>query len=71
LPQLMAIQPVSPDTVFAPAQSAIYSLTTGQPTWTNPYTPDSGNIHGGGWIGAVAGPYVVFELEGRVIAVSY
>jgi hypothetical protein len=71
LPQLLSIQPVTSDTVFAPAQSAIYSLTTGKATWTNPYTPDSGNARGGAWIGAVAGPYVVFELEGRVIAVSY
>jgi hypothetical protein len=71
LPQLLAIQPVTSDTVFAPAQSAIYSLTTGKATWTNPYTPDSGNSSGGRWIGAVAGPYVVFELEGRVVAVNY
>jgi hypothetical protein len=63
LPELLSIQPVTSDTVYAPGQNAIYSLTTGQTTWTNPYSAGTG--------GAIAGPYVVFESEGRVIAVKY
>jgi hypothetical protein len=64
LPELGGIQPVTSDTVYAPGQNVIYSLTTGQATWTNPYTGSSSG-------GAIAGPYVVFESEGRVIAVKY
>ncbi len=63
LPELGSIQPVTSDTVYAPGQNAIYSLTTGQTTWTNPYLAGTG--------GAIASPYVVFESEGRVIAVKY
>lgn len=69
LPELKSIQPVTSDTVYAPIQNAIYSLTTGQATWTSPYLPDFGNVGNG--LGAVAGPYVVFESEGNVIAVHY
>ena len=68
LPQLQSIQPVTSDTVYVPSRNAIYSVTTGQTTWTSPYLPDSGVQQG---IGAVAGPYVVFESEGRVIAVTH
>jgi hypothetical protein len=68
LPQLQSIQPVTSDTVYASAQNTIYSLTTGQPTWTSPYLPGSWDQ---AWIGAVAGQYVVFESEGNVIAVPY
>ncbi|MGA8728372.1 MAG: hypothetical protein WB608_06440, partial [Terracidiphilus sp.] len=70
LPELLNIQPVTSDTVYDPSRNAIYSLLTGQATWTSPYPPDSGNA-GVAWIGAVSGPYVVFESEGRVIAVKY
>lgn len=63
LPELGSIQPVTSDTIYAPGWNAIYSLTTGKTTWTNPYSAGSG--------GAIAGPYVVFESEGRVIAVKY
>ncbi|MGA7256725.1 MAG: hypothetical protein WBX09_08770, partial [Terracidiphilus sp.] len=62
-------QTVTSDTYYDPAVNAIYSLTTGKATWTSPYpfiTPS-----GGGWGGAVAGSYVVFESEGQVIAVPY
>jgi hypothetical protein len=71
LPELGGIQPITSDTVYAPNRNAIYSLSTGQATWTSPYPPDSGNNAGISWIGAIAGPYVVFESEGRVIAVKY
>ncbi len=70
LPELHSIQPVTSDTVYEPSLNTIYSFTTGEATWTSPYPPDSGNA-GAAWIGAVSGPYVVFESEGRVIAVKY
>jgi hypothetical protein len=71
LPELGGIQTVTSDTVYAPNLNAIYSLTTGQATWTSPYPPDSWNNPGTAWLGAISGPYVVFESEGRVIAVKY
>ena len=73
LPELHSIQPVSSDTVYEPNQNAIYSLTSGQTVWTSPYPPDPGTqVYGtGAWLGAVSGPYVVYESEGQVIAVTY
>ena len=71
LPELGGVQTVTSDTVYAPNRNAIYSLTTGQATWTSPYPPDSWNNSGTAWLGAISGPYVVFESEGRVIAVKY
>ena len=65
---LHSIQPVTSDTVYVPDLNTIYSLTTGEATWTSPYPPDSIT---GNYIGAVSGPYVVFESEGRIIAVKY
>jgi hypothetical protein len=71
LPELGSIQTVTSDTVYAPNRNAIYSLTTGQTTWTSPYPPDSWNSSGNAWLGAISGPYVVYESEGRVISVKY
>jgi hypothetical protein len=73
LPELHSIQAVTSDTVYELNQNVIYSLTTGQAVWTNPYLPDSGmaGYVGVAWLGAVSGPYVVFESEGRVIALKY
>ena len=73
LPELHSIQPVTSDTVYEPRQNAIYSLTSGKAIWTSPYPPDSGmgGYGGGAWMGAVSGAYVVYESEGRVIAVKY
>ncbi|MFZ0392557.1 MAG: putative Ig domain-containing protein [Terracidiphilus sp.] len=67
LPELQSIQPVTSDEVYVPNQNTIYSLTTGQATWTSPYPPDPPWISGG----AISGPYVVFEWQGQVIAVMY
>jgi hypothetical protein len=69
LPELQSIQSVTSDTVYAPFQNAIYSLTTGQATWTSPYLPDFSNAGNG--LGALAGQYVVYESEGNLIAVPY
>lgn len=57
--------------MYSPRDNAIYSVTTGQPTWTGPYPPDSYGVLPGGGVGAVAGSYVVFESQGKVIAVPY
>ena len=69
--ELASIQPVTSDTVYSPGKNAIYSLTSGQATWTSPYLPDAQSAPPGGGVGVVAGSYVVFETEGRVIAVPY
>jgi hypothetical protein len=71
LPELKSIQPVTSDSVYSPQKNAIYSLTTSQATWTSPYLPDSNLALPGGGVGVIAGSYVVFESQGRVIAVSY
>ncbi len=71
LPELLSIQPVTSDTVYSPARNAIYSLTTGKPTWIGPYPPDAGNPNGHAWMGAVSGGNIVFVWNGLVVAVPY
>lgn len=69
LPNFQAFQTVTSDTIYVPRLNAIYSLTTGNPTWTSPYHADGDGAH---WqAGAVAGSYVVYESEGNVIATPY
>jgi hypothetical protein len=63
LPELRAIQTVTPDSIYDPSHNAIYSLTTGQPTWTGSL-PASG-------VGAVAGSHVVYESGHRIVDESY
>lgn len=63
LPELKSIQTVTPDSVYDPSHNAIYSLTTGQPTWTAAY-PGSG-------LGAVAGPHVFYEAGHTIISETY
>ena len=72
LPEWHSIQPVSSDQVYVPGENAIYSLTTGQVVWTSPY-PQDGSLgsHQTSWMGAVSGPWVVYESGGLVIAVMY
>jgi hypothetical protein len=78
LPELNIIQPVTSDTVYQPSLNVIYSLTTGQAVWTSPYpwdTASSGSRTVGfadeERIGAISGPYVVYESDGEIIAVRY
>jgi hypothetical protein len=59
LPELKSIQTVNSDSVYDPSHNAIYSLTTGQPTWTASF-PSSG-------VGAVSGAYVVYESGHSVV----
>ncbi len=63
LPELHSIQTVTPDSVYSPDVNAILSLTNGQATWTSPY--------GANGVGAVSGPYVVFEYGSRVLVDRY
>ena len=65
LPELTGIQPITSDLLYSSNQNAIYSLSTGQATWTSPYS--GAHVSGG----AISGPYVVFVWEGKVIAVPY
>jgi hypothetical protein len=65
LPELTAIQLVSANTVYSPNRNAIYSVTTGQPTWTGPALTDYIAM------GAVAGAYVVYPAGSQVVAVKY
>ncbi|WP_263415780.1 Ig domain-containing protein [Terriglobus albidus] len=59
LPELKSIQIVDSDSVYDPSRNAIYSLTTGQSTWTASF-PGSG-------VGAVSGAYVVYESGHSVV----
>ncbi|MFZ1087376.1 MAG: Ig domain-containing protein [Terracidiphilus sp.] len=78
LRELHSIQPITSDTVYEPISNAIYSLTTGQAVWTSPYPQDPFSP-GSVWahfadqdrIGAISGPYVVYESDGEIIAVRY
>lgn len=63
LPELTSIQTITPSTVYAANQNAIYSLTTGAPTWTGGVQPRH--------VGAIAGNYVVFMSGAQVVAASY
>lgn len=63
LPELKSIQTVTSDSVYDASHNAIYSLTTGQPTWTATYA--------GSGLGAVAGAYVVYESGHSIIAETY
>jgi hypothetical protein len=62
-------QTVTSDTIYIPWLNGIYSLTTGQPTWSSPYHADADATQWGP--GAVAGDYVVFESEGNILAIPW
>jgi hypothetical protein len=63
LPELKSIQTVTSDQVYDPSHNAIYSLTTGQPTWSGSF-PNSG-------LGAIAGSYVVYESGHSLVIEPY
>lgn len=65
----LPFQTVTSDTIYLSELNGIYSLTTGQPTWTSPYHADGDSTQWGP--GAVTGNYVVFESEGNVLAVPW
>jgi hypothetical protein len=59
LPALTSFQTVTPGTIYAPAQNSIYSLSSGEATWTNGL-PSTG-------LGAVAGNYVTFGSGTEIV----
>ncbi len=63
LPELFRFQTVTPDTVYAPGTNQIFSLTTGQATWTGS-EPLSGSA-------AVSTGYVTYVTGTRVVVESY
>jgi len=62
LPAIGFFQTVGPGLIYTPDSNTIYSISTGEPTWTSTY-PYGGN-------GATAGGYVVFASGARVVAQS-
>jgi hypothetical protein len=66
LPELREFQTVTPDLIYSSTTNSVYSLTTGEATWTSPLP--LGNASGPG---AVAGSYVVFQHHGRVFVTTY
>jgi len=69
LPALQAIQPASSDAIYAPNVNAIYSISTGRAIWTSPYPSD--DPYAPDYHGAVSGEYIVFQTQGRLVALKY
>ncbi len=70
LPAMVSIQPITSDTIFDPGSSSIYSVTTGQITWTATY-PVKLYPYPSFHIGAVAGPYVVYPSGHTIVEEAY
>jgi hypothetical protein len=64
VPLLTSLTPVTPSTVYSPGANAIYSLTTGQPTWASGDPTLDG-------VGAITGQQVIFSSGNYVLAQSY
>jgi hypothetical protein len=60
LPELGAIQPLGSDSIYDPSTNAIYSITTGAPTWTS--------VNPSLQVGAVAGALVIFASGNQLLA---
>jgi hypothetical protein len=74
LPELYSLQRVAADSIYSPERNAIFSVSTGQATWTSP-NPSRGDgvstsfvLQYRGILGAVAGPYVVFASGATIRA---
>jgi hypothetical protein len=63
LPELKSLQIVSADSVYDQSSNAVYSITTGLPTWTSA-SPSTG-------VGAVAGSNIVFASGNEVLFEPY
>jgi hypothetical protein len=61
--ELHPLQPVSSTEVYSPEKNAVYSLTDGSIVWSTPIS-----YYG---LGAVAGPYVVFQSGPRILVGTY
>jgi hypothetical protein len=69
LPELYSFQTVGPDSVYSPYLNTIFSVTTGQATWTGPST--SPFIQQQYHLGAATSSYVVFPLGSQVVVDPY
>jgi len=63
LPELLAFQTVTSDSIYSPKENTIFSLETGAPIWTSA-NPSAG-------VGAVSGSYVVFLSGSHVLVESF
>jgi Putative Ig domain len=63
LPELQHLLPVTSSSVYSPDLNTIFSLSTGAATWTT--------INKSRAVGAVAGSYVVFASDTRVLVDTY
>jgi putative Ig domain-containing protein len=63
LPELLAFQTVTSDSIYSPKKNAIFSLTTGALIWTS-VEPSLG-------VGAVSGSHIVFASGSRVLSEGY
>jgi len=76
LPELYSLQRVGPDAIYSPERNAIFSVSTGQATWTSPNASRGNGVYSSvgsgvtyvGILGAVAGPYVVFASGATIRA---
>lgn len=75
--KLTTIQPVNSGWVYSPNTNAIYSLTSGDAVWTGSYPSTgeaptyNGNDTGKAPLGAVAGPYIVYQSGAKIVVESY
>jgi hypothetical protein len=67
LPPFTTIQTVTSNTIYSNEYNAIYSVTTGAPTWTGT-PPPSNTSH---VVGAIAGAYAVVVSGSQVLAEPY
>jgi len=63
LPELTNFQSVTSDSIYAPNMNAIYSVTTGKMIWNGTFVSSG--------VGAVTGPYVLYESGHRLVYESY
>jgi Putative Ig domain len=62
LPNIVSLQPVTSDWIYAPPLNAIYSVSSGALIWMN---SDQATTS------AVSGPYIVYSFGSQVLAKSY
>ena len=68
LPAMNSFQTVTSDSVYDPSTNQIYSLTTGQPTWTGTYpVPAYPNLEKG----AISGSEVIYLSGHRLVVETY
>ena len=69
LPEMHIIQPLTSNSIYSPEFNAIFSLTTGAPSWSSGNTATLANLNVVS--GAVAGSQVFFQSGALLLAQSY